>query len=263
MSDPTSKTSASNKSCVKMLAILEFLAQYKAPARLLDIAQGLNYSSTTVLRFLTTLQQCGYIAQDAATQRYYLTYKLCYLSNNIEASNSLQNITHPHLLALSDLFQESMCVSVEDHWRMVYIDVVTEVNQPLKSFVHVGNIVPMHCTGNGKLILATFSPDKLDRFIAERGLPAYTERTITTREALLQEVEKIRANGYAEVCGEREIGMSCFSYPIYNYTGHVVAGISVTGPSTRVNLEKLGDRLHFLKDSADQISKQLGYHPEK
>lgn len=260
MNELTPKTAASNKSCVKMLAILEYMAEYKEPVRLMDIAKGLQYSATTILRFLATLQQCGYVAQDMGSQRYYLTYKLCYLSNHVEATNSLPNITHPYLLSLSELFQESMCVSVEDHWQMVYVDVVTEINKPLKSFVHVGNIVPMHCTGNGKLLLSTFGEEKIDRFIAERGLPAFTEYTITDREHLLRDLRKIREKGYAEVHEEREIGMSCYSYPIYNYTGKVIGGISVTGPSVRVNAEKIGDRLHYLKESAEEISKKLGFH---
>lgn len=250
---------ASNKSCEKMLAILEFMAERKTPVRLLDIAKGLDYNSSTVLRFLNTLQNCGYVAQEEDSQRYYLTFKLCRLSGKIEASVNLPNITHPYLLKLSDIFQESMCISIEDNFQMVYIDVVTEINKSLMSFVHVGNIVPMHCTGNGKLLLSTFSEEKLDQFIAIKGLPRYTENTITTKERLVKELEKIRRNGYAEIYQERESNMSCFSYPIRNYTGRIIAGISVTGPSDRVNRELLGDRLHYLEEAAQEISVLLGY----
>jgi len=252
-------TSASNKSCEKMLAILEFMAERKTPVRLLDIAKGSGYNSSTVLRFLTTLQKCGYVAQEADSQRYYLTFKLCRLSSKLEASVNLPNITHPYLLKLSDIFQESMCISIEDNFQMVYIDVVTEINKSLMSFVHVGNIVPMHCTGNGKLLLSTFSEEKINQFIAIKGLPRYTEKTITTKEALMQELDSIRKNGYAEIHEEREHNMSCFSYPIRNYTGRIIAGISVTGPSDRVNRELLGDRLHYLDEAAQEISALLGY----
>lgn len=254
-------SASSNKSGEKLLDILEFLADSKVPVRLLDIANSLGYNSSTALRFINTLQQRGYVAQESSNQRYHLTFKLCRLASKIEASNSLSAITHPFLLQLSDIYQESTCISIEDHFRMVYIDVVTEVNKTLVDFVKVGNIVPMHCTGNGKLLLSSFSDEEINRFIAEKNLVQYTEHTIITREDLMAELDRIRKNGYAEVHNEREIGMSCFSYPIYNYAGKMIAGISVTGPGDRINKESFKDKLHYLAEAASEISSLLGYIP--
>lgn len=249
----------SNQSTEKAFAILELLAAKHMPMRLMDIAKELELNTSTVARFLSSLQVCGYVAQEPTSQRYYLTYKICRVANQVSAATPIQTVTHMYLVALSEAFGEATCISVEQDLQMVYIDVANAPNQMLLSVQQVGNTTPMHCTGNGKLLLADCPPEKLSRLIESRGLPRYTENTITTRVALEAELQAIRERGYAIDNEEREIGVRCLAYPIRDYTGSVVAGISVTGPSTRVTDAAI-QRFHQpLKEAASRISIALGY----
>lgn len=254
-------TTLGNQSTVKAMAILELLAQNLSPMRLRDISQALQLNASTAARFLTALQGCGYVDQEPDSQRYYLTYKICRIANMVSGRTSLQSITHPYLVSLSGQFHEALCVSVEQDMTMVYIDVAASQDQTLLSIQRVGNISPMHCTGNGKLLLLNYSPQKLDRFIETRGLHRHTEHTITTREGLVQELEAIRARGFAYDNEECEVGVRCVAFPIRDYTGLVVAGISVTGPVVRMTDNAIQRFQGLLKETAVDISHTLGYAP--
>ena len=240
------KQPLSNQSTEKALAILELLAQSSEPVRLRDLSRTLSINASTALRFLTTLQNCGYVEQEADTQRYYLTYKICRLANQVSSHTQLQSITHPYLQRLSEQFEEVLCVSVERDMTMVYVDVASGPEQTLMSLQRVGNTSPMHCTGNGKLLLLNYTPEQLDEMIRRKGLPRYTQNTITTREGLV-------------LC---EVGVRCLACPIYDHTGKVIAGMSVTGPASRMTDEKLQRIRGRLSEAAKKISEVFGYSPE-
>lgn len=248
-----------NQSTEKALAIIELLAEHPAPMRLRDISEKLGLNASTAARFLSSLQHCGYVAQEEESQRYFLTYKICRVANLVSGRTSLQSVTHPYLVSLCEQFHEALCVSVEQEMQMVYIDVASSPEQTLLSLQRVGNVSPMHCTGNGKLLLLNYSEEQLDRLIHSRGLQQYTEHTIVTKEGLIRELGEIRARGFAYDNEECEIGVRCVAYPIRDYTGAVVAGISVTGPVTRMTDETILRIQGRLADTAVHISKDLGY----
>jgi DNA-binding IclR family transcriptional regulator len=208
---------------------------------------------------VTSLQQCGYVAQEADTLRYYPTFKICHIANQISSHIELQTITHPYLIQLSEEFQESMCVSIEQNQSMVYIDVATGPGRALLSLQKIGNTVSMHCTGNGKLRLSEYTEEQLDFYIHHKGLPVFTEHTIATKEDLLLELNNIRTNGFAIDNEECELGVRCIACPIRDYTGAIIAGISVTGPASRMTDSTLQKHLTKLKPAALQISNALGW----
>lgn len=258
----TEKKSAAvnNRSTEKALAIMELLAQSREPMRLRDISQALQLNASTTLRFLTSLQNCEYVAQEADTARYYLTYKICRIANQLNSKMELQTITHPYLIALSQQFHEALCVSVERDMTMVYIDVATGPDQTLMSMQHIGNVSPMHSTGNGKLRLLTYSEEQIDKLIQTKGLPKFTENTITTKQGLLAELKQVREEGFAYDNEECEIGSRCVACPIRDYTGVIIAGISVTGPATRMTAERVEQEIKpRLAAAAEAISQALGY----
>ncbi len=253
------KPTLTNQSTEKALAIIELLARTHTSMRLRDISQELGINPSTALRFLSALQECGYVAQDQESQRYFLTYKICRIANQVSGSTELQTVTHPYLVSLCQQFHEALCVSVEQDMTMVYIDVASSPDQSLMSMQRIGNVSPMHCTGNGKLLLLNYTPEQLDRLIQVKGLPRLTERTITTREALLKELDRVRADGFALDNEECETGVRCVAYPIRDYTGAIVAGISVTGPVTRMSDETIRRIQGRLSEAAKRISQALGF----
>lgn len=259
MSAPTPSRSMSNQSTEKAFAILELLSESFGPMRLRDISSALGLNTSTALRFLNSLQTCGYVAQESSTQRYYLTFKICRVANQMRSHTELQPLARPYLLSLSQKLNETLCLAVEQDMCMVFVDILMRQNQRLMSIQQIGNSSSLHSTGIGKLLLLNYSEEQLDALIARKGLPSYTEHTITTKKALLSELEKVRQQGYAMDNEENELGGRCMACPIRDYTGDIVAGISITGPLSRMTDEALQAYLPSLSDTAVQISEALGY----
>lgn len=255
----TSSRSMSNQSTEKAFAILELLAEAYGPMRLRDISTELGLNTSTALRFLNSLQTCGYVAQERSTQRYYLTFKICRVANQMRSHTELQPLARPYLLALSQKLNETLCLAVEQDQCMVFVDILMRQNQRLMSIQQIGNSSSLHSTGIGKLLLLNYSEEQLDDFIARKGLPRYTEHTITTRAALLVELEQVRQQGYAIDDEENELGGRCMACPIRDYTGDIVAGVSITGPVGRMTDEALQSYLPALSETAAAISNAMGY----
>jgi DNA-binding IclR family transcriptional regulator len=256
--DPT----RANLSSDKLLTLIELMARQQEPARLQDLARKLDMPASTVLRFLAALQHRDYAAQDIETGCYFLTFKLCGLADSIRANQSLRNIGLPYLRSVAAAFDESCNLSIEYDMSVMYIEAVQGPSKTLMSLQRIGNIAPMHCTAVGKLLLLGYSSQQLDQLLAVKGLVRYTPATLTSRQILLSELESIRARGYAYDNEECEQGARCVAAPIRDYTGRIIAGISVSGPVTRMTDAHIEKNLPVLLDSARQVSARLGWQPE-
>ncbi len=247
-----------NQSVEKALAILEYMAG-KSPERLLDMAKELHMNTSTLNRFLLTLKQHGYVAQEEGTDRYYMTYKICTLGNRINRDKDMRMISKPYLYKIAKTFGESCCLAVEENHKVVYIDIVQTPGNLLRSMQRIGTIAPMYCTGIGKLLLLNYTEEELDQYIKNEGLKPFTQYTITTKERLMEELEQVRISGVAYDNEECEIGARCLAGPVYDAEGRVVAGISVTGPSIRLTDEFIRTHIAFFKETLLEISEHMGY----
>lgn len=250
---------ASNQTAEKVMIVLEALARQNQPVKLIDLSREIKMNTSTLYRFLVALQNTGYVVQHEATGKYELNLKLCHLSELVKAHFSVAGALHPYVAEASSLFQESAHLAQADHQKIVYVDNVTVSSQSLMIRQYIGTTAPMHCTGIGKLFLSECDGGMLDRYIAEAGLPAFTEHTFSTRASLLEELKFIRKCGYSYDNEECEIGVRCIAVPIRDYTGKIVAGLSVSGPITRITDKLIQSHLSALLDIADRASAQLCY----
>lgn len=248
-----------NQSSEKLLKLIEFLALQDEPLRLVDISKALNMNSSTTFRFLTTLVNMNYVAQEPVNSKYYLTYRLCALGQQVKNHQQLPKTARPILHELAVAVGETTCLAINHNYQVVYIDVIEAPGQIVKAMQRIGNIAPLHCTGIGKLLLTNYSETQLDEMIAQRGLPAFTEKTITTKNALLEELKRVKQLGYAFDNEECEIGTKCIAFPIYDYTNRVIAGFSVTGPSPRLTEQFFEKQIPYMRKLSNQLSTLMGY----
>ena len=249
----------SNKSIGKGLQIIEVLSQSNAPMRLRDIAQAVEMPDSTVLRMLSTLIEYEYIRQDMETSKYFLTLKFAKIGASVSSHRVFRDISHPILLELSEKCQEAACIAVEGKNHMIYVDVVDGPDGMLKIMHYIGKQVPMHCTGVGKCIMLNYSEAQIDAFIRETGLPRYTPNTITTKDELLRNLERVRKLGYACDDQERELGARCVASYIKDYSGKIIAAISVSGPINRMTYEYFEQVSAAVVKAAKDISAALSY----
>jgi DNA-binding IclR family transcriptional regulator len=248
-----------NLSTDKVLSILEYLANEGKPVRLQTIAAGLGLNNSTVSRFLMSLEKNGYVHQEQETRRYMLTMKLCSLTRKLLSNNNMVNYAKPFLEHLSELFMEVSCLSVEQDMSVVYVATHDGPDNMLKSFSYIGKRAPMHCTGSGKLLLTNYTDKQLAEYLRLKGNIKPTKNTITTYKELKNELKLIQERNYSIDNEECEIGMRCVAIPIRNYSGAIVAGLSVTGPAARMSFQKIKDNLPNLFTTSRQLSILLGY----
>lgn len=248
-----------NQSTDKALRLIEFLADRGQPMRLKDISAGLSLNPSTTLRFLTSLIESGYVAQDIETSQYYLTYKIVAIGQKVKESNQASRIISPYLKTICENVHETICLAIERNNQVVYLDVAEGPAQIIKAMTRIGNIAPLHCTGIGKLFLLNYTEAQIDSIILSKGLQRFTQYTITTKEALLNELAEVKNNGYALDREECELGACCIAFPIYDYTGKIIAGISVTGPSIRITPEFTAKWIPYLRNITSTISRQFGW----
>mgnify|MGYP002518901648 CR=1 FL=1 len=181
------KLTQGNHSIEKAFGIIEVMAHNQHPMRLLDIAAACKMSSSTVLRMLATMQNCGYVQQDEYT-RYFLTIKFCHLSNLVSRQISIRNTVHPYLAELSQQVEEHCSIAIEREMTLVYIDEINASNagNSLRIAESIGRTAMLHATGIGKLFLSRYDEKRLDYYIAQFGLPRFTPHTLTTKEALME-----------------------------------------------------------------------------
>jgi DNA-binding IclR family transcriptional regulator len=248
-----------NFSTDKVLSILEYLAGAVEPVRLKTLSADLGLNNSTALRFLTSLEKNGYVQQETETRRYLLTMKICTLSYKLLSHNNIIFYAKPFLEHLSDLFKEAACLSIEQDMSMVYVAAHDGPDHMLKSFNYIGKRAPMHCTGSGKLLLTNYSDERLVEYLNEKGNIKPTKKTINTFKELKKELAQIKKQNYSIDDEECEIGMRCVAIPIRNYTGAIIAGLSVTGPAARMPFQKIKENLSFLSTVSRQLSVLLGY----
>ncbi|MCL2578978.1 MAG: IclR family transcriptional regulator [Oscillospiraceae bacterium] len=249
----------SNQSSDKLLSLIELLSEQPEPIRLQDISRLSGLNPSTALRFINALSRRGYLAQDADTGRYYLTFKICGLAQSISSHMSVRKIALPFLRELSNVFSESCNLAVESNMSVLYVEVASSQNRTLVSTQRIGNAAALHCTGVGKLFLSQYPSDKLTGLLGQRPLEAFTEHTITDPQALGRELAHVRAVGFAYDNEECEDGTRCIAAPVRDFTGKIVAGISVSGPAVRMSDEHIAEHLPSLLDCTKQISLRLGW----
>ncbi|MBP1764005.1 MAG: yagI [Firmicutes bacterium] len=225
-----------------------------------EIAKRLGMNKSTIHRILSTLDSRDFVQQNSETGKYWLGLRLYSLGMTIADKLPLKVIAAPYLKALSEKFNEGVHMAVLDRSfnlfpKILIIDKIQ--TQQLLSFTPpIGSGSTCNSSGMGKCLLA-FCPDEYLRRYIGTPLPRLTKNTITEWPEFLQEMKHIREDGYAIDQEELEIGLTCVAGPILNRKQEIVAAISLSGPTSRINSDMLPDIIAEVKRTAKAISQLL------
>lgn len=252
-----------NQSVAKLLQLFFTLSESRSPMRLQDIASGVDMAQSTVLRYLNALIQEGYAYKDELLGRYALTWKICGVGQRVRGGLSIRTLAGELINELSGRLGLGVCLVVEHDMECIYLDCVYEPNMMGPTLQRIGKQTPMHSTSSGKLFLTRFSEEKIDELVRRKTLTKLTPATITTKEALMAEIEKVRNNGFAMDDEECEEGLRCFAFPIYDYQGQIAAAISCFGSKERLTDEFIDKTVKpELLATAMEISFRMGSNYE-
>ncbi len=245
-----------NSGIDKTLSILEFISQNARGVSLADIVKSVGIPKTTAFRILEILLAREYVAWSQETEKYCIGLKTLEIGMSGLIGQDIVEISIPYLQELSATVGETSFLAVYNNGDVVYL-YKAEGTQSILTTATLGSRRPAFCTALGKVILANLPIEESDR-IFEKPLGKLTEKTVVDRIRLHEEFSDIRLNGYAIDDEGIEPGLYCLAAPIYNYTGGVVAAISISGPVKRVreNRQKIIDELQSI---GGMISRRLGY----
>lgn len=243
----------------RALDILLYLHEKGGEASITSIAQDLKIYKSTVYRTLVTLENKGFVEQNADTGRYTLGPKLFVLGMGIGDRMGLQKVVQPYTHRLHEEFGEAVNVSILDRTCHDSYQSMMIWREEGRQIIHfnweIGSRNDCYCAGVGKCLLAF--GENIDLSVYERNpMTPYTKKTICTVDGLKAELEKVRRLGYAMDDEERETGLTCVAAPILR-NGSAIAAISISGPTSRMKKRKLSAIGNRLKTVCNEISREL------
>lgn len=256
--DGTKRASISS-TVAKAIGILDILAsKAEVGISLAELSALIGMPKSSTHRYLATLQKLG-LAERKNGDRFSLGVKVIELAGSFLAKSNLRNETQVVLKDLAERSGETIHLAVPSGTEVVYIDKV-ESKHALGMYSHIGARLPMHCTALGKAILA-FSNDEQLRLVMSQPLTGRTPNSITTVNALEEELALIRSNGFAIDNEENELGIRCVGAPIFDYTATPIAAISISAPRDRMDRARLMDLGPLVYEAAQIVSRRKGFAP--
>jgi IclR family acetate operon transcriptional repressor len=247
------------KSLAKALNILEVLAEGEESAyTLTQLSRRLHLHISTVHRLLVNLVYHGFVEEAPGSRGYQLSFKVLRMGLQVLDRLDFRSVAQPLLRELSQQTKETVHLAILQETRAISIEKFGSP-QPVGLDARLGGVMPLHCTGVGKILLAYQSGGLLNQVARTPGFPRFTPQTITSLAKLKKELEQIREQGYALDQEEAVKGVRCVAGPVFDHTGRVVAAFSVAGPATRITPERLPEIARWVRATSQQISFRLGY----
>jgi len=238
----------------RAIVILKVLAGGEGMS-LTELAEASGQATATVYRVLSTLAAHGIVEVQPATQLWFVGQEAFRIGSAFLGRTTLVEEARLVMRELMAATGETANLAIADGAEVVFLSQV-ETHQPIRAFFRPGTRGPIHASGIGKALLAWYPAEAVDGIVT-RGLAAFTAHTITDRGRLQAEMAEIRARGWAIDDEERTEGMRCIAAPIFNEFREAVAGVSVSGPSVRMDRQAEGIG-PMVRSAADRITRATG-----
>ena len=222
---------------LRLFALLEAVAQKNVPFTLQTMVEETGLPKPTMHRMLSQLESAGILQRDGNGRHYGTGQRLMRLAESVLLNNTTHGARHAVLTQLVHELGESCNITAFSGSEVLYLDRV-ETPAPLRFYLHPGSRVPAHCSATGKLFLSQMAPAQRRRLLSNVPLEAFTGNTLTTFEALEQELEQVREQGYAFDNEEFLPGLLCLGVLVPAPNGSSNMGLAVQAPIMRFSKEK-------------------------
>jgi len=249
---------------LRMFALLEVIAQKDQLFSLQGLVEDTGLPKPTLHRMLQQLESAGMLQREGDGRHYSTGFRLRRLAEDLLLNNTVHGARHSVLRQLVEEVGESCNITALSGNEVLYLDRV-ETPAPLRFYLHPGSRVPAHCSASGKLFLAQMAPSQRRRLLEHVPLTRYTDRTLTSFEALEKEIEQIRKDGYALDNEEFLPGLLCAAVLVPPAGGgRSNTAIAVQAPVMRLTHDKAIQLLPALQRAAEQLSKiEMEATPER
>ena len=240
----------------RMFSLLDALASHQDPVSLKVLSETTGLHPSTAHRILNDLAIGQYVDRPEAGN-YRLGMRLLELGNLVKARLDVREAAIGPMRELHKLTHQPVNLSVRQGDEIVYIERTYSERSGMQVVRAVGGRAPLHLTSVGKLFLAHDDPPRVRAYAARTGLSGHTRNSITELASLERELSQVRQSGLARDNEELELGVRCMAAGIFDDQGTLVAGLSVSAPTDRLE-ESWAERV---RATAEQISVLLGKRP--
>lgn len=237
-------------SLARGLSVIRAFTEREPNLTIADVARITGLPRAAARRCLLTLERLGYAGTDGRT--FFLRPRILALGYSFLSSAPLATILGPVLEGVSRDLQESSSAAVMDEDEVLYI-ARSATKRIMSVGLNVGSRLPAYCTSMGRVLLAHLPEAEVAAYLDRVTLRRFTSRTITDRALLLEELGRVRAQGWSLLDQELEIGLCSLAVPVANTAGTVVAAINVSAQAARVDrAEMTGRFLPVLQAAASE-----------
>jgi len=250
------------KVLLNLSSVLDCFIQENKPLQLTDLKRKLDIYPSTIHRILDTLRYLGYIENVPNSEKYQLGIKCLELGMSKLSQIEINKEASPYLDELSREFNENVYLGILYDGFVMY-QAKKEVLRRIRIVTHVGTRAYVHCTALGKVLIAFLNKNEREKIYKKTGFLKLTKNTITDKELFEKEITKVRKQGFARDNEENEYDIKCIAAPIRDYSGKVIAAISISGPSYRFDVNRQSQLKNEILKYSQIISKRMGYNTLK
>jgi len=246
------------KSLHKVLDVIEVVARVGS-AGTRELSSLTGFPPPTIHRIVSTLVGRHYLKQDPVSKKLSLSIRFLELGTSVQQQFKLPTLARPHLERLMEQTKESVNLAIQDGDYAVYLDHVQSPYSMLRLFTKPGARVPLYCTGVGKMFLSTWTEPQVRAYLARTQLRAQTIHTVVKPDQMLEELRRVRQQGFAIDNEETEEGVRCVAALALNHKGEPEAAVSISGAAMRIPRDRIAVFAEALQDCTTAISRELGY----
>ncbi len=251
---PDIPTKSSIQVIDRMMSLVAALARHPSPANLKQLAAETRLHPSTAHRILAVMVD-NRLVDRIEPGTYRLGIRLLELGNLVRLRLNVRQEALPYMQRLHDALKETVNLSVRQGDEVVYVERVSSASPMMRIVQTVGTRAPLHVTAVGKVFLADEGSDAAHAYAQRTGLTRLTDFTLADPTLLDTELTQVRAQGFAIDREEAEKGVACIGAGIRDDDGRLVAGLSVSAPSDRLDPAWSGR----VRETAEQISRAMGY----
>lgn len=258
-SDPDNERTASQSPIAiqvieRAMRLLDALAAHSDPVTLKELSASTGLHASTAHRILNDLVVGRYVER-VDNGLYQLGMRLLELGSLVKGRLNVREAAISAMRSLHKLTGQTINLSVQQGDEIVYIDRAWSERSGMQVVRAIGGRAPLHLTSTGKLFLSTIDSRQVRAYAMRTGLAGHTRNSLTDIDRLERELALVRRHGYARDNEELELGVRCIAAGIFDDTGKLVAGLSISAPAERLQDEWI----QALVDSARTISEALGF----
>jgi IclR family acetate operon transcriptional repressor len=244
------------KSLDRALEVLVQLGEMQS-GTLSEISGVLDQSPATVYRILTTFQGRGFVDFDEQSQEWSVGPAAFLTGSQFLRRTSLVERARPIMRDLMQVTGETANLGIERDGMVLFLGQV-ETHATIRAFFPPGTASAMHSSGIGKALLSRMDDRRQRQILAAGQLEQFTPYTLTDPEEMIADLNVTKVRGYSIDGEERNIGMRCIASPVYNVFGEAVAGISVSGPTSRITTDRIETLAQPVMDAAARLTLAIG-----